>query len=107
MTKKAYKAYKARTAGTDKTDWIIAVIYDVDAWPPRSLRHKGFNDYQFKIAMTDIENNDFQTNGTRLSFTTYRCIHDFLEDEELCGVDREFSENVIKHYTDSIYNMHK
>lgn len=91
-------AYKLRNKGTDTNDWIIAVIYDLDAWPGRSLSHKGLNDYQYTREMTDIEKKYFQANGTRLTFVAYKSIEGFIEDEKLCGVDPEFIQKVINFF---------
>lgn len=91
-------AYKLRNKGTETNDWIIAVIYDVDGWPGRSLTHKGLNEYQFARDMTDVEKKDFQANGTRLTFVAYKSIEGFIEDEKLCGVDDTFIDKICKFF---------
>ena len=93
--------YKIRNIPTDKNDWLIAVIYDVDGWPGRSLTHKGLNDYQFKREMTDIELNDFKKEGTRLTWIKYNSLDGFITDEKLCGVDPAFIDKVCNYFTRS------
>lgn len=97
--------YKLRPAGTDKNDWIIAVIYDVDGWPERSLKHSGISGYQFAREMTQIEKSDFEKSGTtRCTWVKYKDLESFVEDEAFCGVPKEFIEKVCKFYKDMTPN---
>ena len=91
--------YKIRKRGTSKNDWIIAVIYDLDNWPGRSLNHKGLNDYQFQRPATPAEDADFKKTGsTRLFYVKYTNIQGFLEDEKTSEVPEEFVKKVIDFY---------
>ena len=93
--------YKVRKFGTKKNDWIIAVIFDVAGWPGRSLKHQGLSDYQFIREATEIEINDHKKAGsTRCVYNKYEDIEGFIEDEQLCGVEKEFIDKVVNFYNE-------
>ena len=100
-------AYKIRYSTTDKNDWRIAVIYDIDNWSVRSLSHKGLSDYQFTREMTDIEKGDFNEHGTRNVYCRYKSLDGFIEDENLCGVDPEFIDKVCEYYNKMVAKYSK
>jgi len=82
----------------DNDQWIIAVIYDYDKWPLRSLKHKGLDNIIFTREMTAIEENDFnKMNSTRCFFIRYSNVKGFLEDERACNVNGDFLQKIIKH----------
>lgn len=92
--------YKIRNISTDRNDWLIAVIYEIEKWPGRTLTHKGLNDYQFTREMTEIEKSDYMsTNYTRFFWVKYKSLDLFRKDEELCGVDPAFVEKVCSFYS--------
>lgn len=93
--------YKIRSHGTEKNDWVIAVIYDLDGWPARSLKHQGLADYQFTREATEIEKEDYSKYGnTRCYYSKYTDVKGFVEDENLCGVEKDFIDKVVNFYNE-------
>ena len=93
--------YKIRSSGTERNDWIIAVIEDLDGWPGRSLKHQGLSDYQFTREATEIEISDYKKSGsTRCSYSKYTNIEGFIEDEQAVGVEKDFIDKVVNFYNE-------
>lgn len=93
--------YKIRTSGTKRNDWIIAVIYDLDNWPGRSLKHQGLSDCQLTREATEIEVSDYKESGaTRCYYAKYPNTEGFIEDETKCGVEKEFIDKVVNFYNE-------
>ena len=91
--------YKIRSSASKRNDWIIAVIYDLDGWPGRSLKHQGLSDPQFTREATEVEELDHEkSQSTRCYCAKYSNLEGFVEDENLCNVSKELIDKVCEFY---------